>query len=48
MGMYDVIKELLGCTDPRTTPLYKKVLSGATAGALGAAIANPTGGNIFL
>lgn len=43
MGMYDVIKDALGCTDPKSTPLWKKVLSGGTAGALGAAIANPTG-----
>lgn len=42
MGGYDVMKELLGAHDPKHTPLWKKIVAGATSGAVGAAIANPT------
>jgi len=36
------MKNAMGCKDPKTTPLWKKIVAGATAGAVGAAIANPT------
>lgn len=42
MGGYDVIKNALGAHDPKNTPFWKKVVAGATSGAVGAAIANPT------
>jgi len=42
MGGYDVMKDFLGAKDPRTAPLWKKFIAGMTAGAIGAAIANPT------
>jgi len=42
MGGYDVMKELLGATNPAATPLWKKIVAGATSGAIGSAIANPT------
>eukprot|EP01120_Amphizonella_sp_Union-15-10_P002725 TRINITY_DN13026_c0_g1_i1.p1 TRINITY_DN13026_c0_g1~~TRINITY_DN13026_c0_g1_i1.p1 ORF type:complete len:301 (-),score=50.34 TRINITY_DN13026_c0_g1_i1:69-971(-) len=42
MGGYDVMKDVLKCTDPNHTPLWKKLLAGGTSGMVGAAIANPT------
>eukprot|EP00742_Colponemidia_sp_Colp-10_P004259 GILJ01004544.1.p1 GENE.GILJ01004544.1~~GILJ01004544.1.p1 ORF type:complete len:323 (-),score=30.87 GILJ01004544.1:210-1142(-) len=42
MGLYEPVKELLGATNPANTPLWKKICAGATAGAVGAGIANPT------
>eukprot|EP01114_Cavostelium_apophysatum_P021819 TRINITY_DN7711_c0_g1_i1.p1 TRINITY_DN7711_c0_g1~~TRINITY_DN7711_c0_g1_i1.p1 ORF type:complete len:317 (-),score=55.65 TRINITY_DN7711_c0_g1_i1:628-1578(-) len=42
MGGYDVMKELLGAHDVAHTPLWKKIVAGATSGAVGSAIANPT------
>lgn len=42
MGLYDVLKDVMHAEDPRTTPLWKKIVAGATAGALGSGIANPT------
>eukprot|EP00026_Physarum_polycephalum_P011256 Phypoly_transcript_11463.p1 GENE.Phypoly_transcript_11463~~Phypoly_transcript_11463.p1 ORF type:complete len:306 (+),score=41.80 Phypoly_transcript_11463:49-966(+) len=41
MGGYDVMKTYLNATDPKHTPLWKKLLAGATSGAFGAALANP-------
>ena len=40
-GAYETFKELYGATDPKNTPLYKKLAAGASAGMLGSAIANP-------
>jgi len=42
LGGYEVGKNALGCKDPKTTPIWKKIVAGGTAGAIGAAIANPT------
>jgi hypothetical protein len=42
MGGYDLMKDYLGANDPKNTPLWKKLVAGATSGAMGAAIANPT------
>jgi hypothetical protein len=42
IGFYDVFKDILKAEDPKRTPLWKKIVAGALAGALGAAIANPT------
>ncbi|XP_030829418.1 mitochondrial substrate carrier family protein ucpB-like [Strongylocentrotus purpuratus] len=42
IGAYEPIKRLFGATDPAHTPLYKKIASGATSGALGSWIATPT------
>jgi solute carrier family 25 uncoupling protein 8/9 len=46
LAAYDPIKELLGegnsSSDKREFPLWKKILAGASAGAIGAVIANPT------
>jgi len=42
MGGYEVCKTYLGALDPSSAPLWKKITSGAIAGAVGAAIANPT------
>jgi len=42
MGGYEVCKTYLGALDPSSAPLWKKITSGAIAGAFGAAIANPT------
>eukprot|EP00668_Euglena_longa_P041781 GGOE01055044.1.p1 GENE.GGOE01055044.1~~GGOE01055044.1.p1 ORF type:complete len:289 (+),score=101.18 GGOE01055044.1:775-1641(+) len=41
-GLYVPIKQLLGETDPATTPLWKKFTSGGLAAAVGSALANPT------
>eukprot|EP01064_Diplonema_japonicum_P031574 TRINITY_DN5701_c2_g1_i2.p1 TRINITY_DN5701_c2_g1~~TRINITY_DN5701_c2_g1_i2.p1 ORF type:complete len:296 (+),score=68.97 TRINITY_DN5701_c2_g1_i2:45-890(+) len=40
-GAYESFKELYGATDPKNTPLYKKLAAGASAGMVGSAIANP-------
>ncbi|ETV64893.1 hypothetical protein H257_18289 [Aphanomyces astaci] len=42
LGAYEPVKELLGATDPSTTPLYTKITAGAITGAFGSALANPT------
>eukprot|EP01112_Ceratiomyxa_fruticulosa_P009911 TRINITY_DN2601_c0_g1_i4.p1 TRINITY_DN2601_c0_g1~~TRINITY_DN2601_c0_g1_i4.p1 ORF type:complete len:304 (+),score=44.77 TRINITY_DN2601_c0_g1_i4:366-1277(+) len=42
MGGYDLMKDYLGATDPKHTPLWKKIVAGGVSGAIGAAIANPT------
>ncbi|XP_066283447.1 mitochondrial substrate carrier family protein ucpB-like [Branchiostoma lanceolatum] len=42
LGSYEPMKELLGATDPAHTPLWKKILAGATSGAIGSSIATPT------
>ncbi|XP_002741139.1 mitochondrial substrate carrier family protein ucpB-like [Saccoglossus kowalevskii] len=42
IGAYEPIKVWLGATDPAHTPLYKKILAGATSGAIGSSIATPT------
>eukprot|EP01062_Namystynia_karyoxenos_P010684 TRINITY_DN13800_c0_g1_i1.p1 TRINITY_DN13800_c0_g1~~TRINITY_DN13800_c0_g1_i1.p1 ORF type:complete len:343 (+),score=110.98 TRINITY_DN13800_c0_g1_i1:115-1029(+) len=40
-GAYETFKELFGAKDPKNTPLWKKLASGACSGAFGSAIANP-------
>jgi len=42
LGLYDVFKVVLGEKDPKSTPFWKKLLAGATSGAIGAAISTPT------
>nr|XP_006824534.1 PREDICTED: mitochondrial substrate carrier family protein ucpB-like [Saccoglossus kowalevskii] len=42
IGAYEPIKVWLGATDPAHTALYKKILAGATSGAIGSSIATPT------
>ncbi|KAK2189606.1 hypothetical protein NP493_101g04040 [Ridgeia piscesae] len=42
LGAYEPFKQLYGATNPAHTPLWKKILAGATSGALGSAIATPT------
>jgi len=42
LGLYEPLKEWFGATDPAHTPLWKKLCSGAIAGAIGSAIACPT------
>ncbi|XP_019627253.1 PREDICTED: mitochondrial substrate carrier family protein ucpB-like [Branchiostoma belcheri] len=42
LGSYEPMKELLGATDPAHTPLWKKIIAGATSGAIGSSIATPT------
>lgn len=42
LGLYEPLKEWFGATDPAHSPLWKKVCSGAIAGAIGSAIACPT------
>jgi hypothetical protein len=41
LGLYEPAKRWLGATDPKTTPMWKKFLSGAIAGLVGSALANP-------
>ena len=41
IGSYEPFKELLGATDPSNTPLWKKIVAGGCAGAIGSTIANP-------
>jgi len=41
MGLYEPTKQALGATDPKHTPFYLKILSGAITGATGSIIANP-------
>ena len=41
-GLYEPFKRILGETDPKTTPVWKKFASGAAAGIIGSGIANPT------
>ena len=41
-GMYEPIKRMMGETDPRTTPMWKKFASGGLAGLLCSVMANPT------
>ena len=43
LGLYEPAKELLGFHDVSNTPLWAKVAAGAMTGAVGSAIANPTG-----
>jgi len=40
-GAYETFKELLGASDPKNTPLWKKLAAGSLSGGLGSAIANP-------
>ncbi|XP_067943891.1 mitochondrial substrate carrier family protein ucpB-like [Watersipora subatra] len=42
LGAYEPLKSKLGATDPSHTPLWKKITAGATSGAVGSVIANPT------
>ncbi|XP_071817589.1 mitochondrial substrate carrier family protein ucpB-like [Apostichopus japonicus] len=42
VGSYEPIKRLLGATDPANTPFYKKIMAGATAGAIGSIVVVPT------
>ena len=41
-GLYDPIKVLMGATDPKTTPFWKKVAAGLSAGAFAASLMSPT------
>lgn len=41
LGLYEPIKRQMGATDPKNTPIWKKFLSGALAGLIGSALANP-------
>ena len=40
-GAYESFKELYGATDPKNTPLIKKLAAGSSAGMFGSALANP-------
>jgi len=42
LGAYEPIKFQLGATDIARTPLWKKIVAGATSGTIGSAIATPT------
>ena len=42
ISLYEPIKYLYGGTDKNNTPYYIKMAAGATAGLIGAAIANPS------
>lgn len=42
LGAYEPIKFQLGATDIAHTPLWKKIVAGATSGTIGSAIATPT------
>jgi hypothetical protein len=42
LGAYEPIKELLGASDPCSTPLWKKIVAGSAAGMIGSSIATPT------
>jgi len=41
LGLYEPFKELLGATDPKHTPVWKKFLAGLLSGSAGALVANP-------
>ena len=41
LGLYEPIKRNMGATDPKTTPMWKKFVSGALAGLIGSGICNP-------
>eukprot|EP01017_Pseudomicrothorax_dubius_P033490 TRINITY_DN4490_c0_g3_i1.p2 TRINITY_DN4490_c0_g3~~TRINITY_DN4490_c0_g3_i1.p2 ORF type:complete len:298 (-),score=84.58 TRINITY_DN4490_c0_g3_i1:1064-1957(-) len=41
LGLYEPFKQLLGEKDPKTTPYWKKFVSGGMSGGLASAIANP-------
>jgi len=41
IGLYEPIKRAMGATDPHNTPIWKKFASGALAGLIGSAVANP-------
>lgn len=41
LGMYEPIKRMMGATDPKNTPIWKKYVSGALAGLTGSGLANP-------
>ena len=42
IGAYEPLKELLGAHNPARTPLWKKIIAGASSGAIGSAMASPT------
>jgi len=42
LGLYEPFKALLGETDSKSTPIWKKFVAAAASGALGSLIANPT------
>lgn len=42
IGAYEPMKELLGAHNPARTPLWKKIVAGASSGAIGSAMASPT------
>ncbi|KAH7425241.1 hypothetical protein KP509_11G045800 [Ceratopteris richardii] len=42
MGLYEPFKMMLGGDDPAHTPLWIKIVAGASAGVIGSAVANPT------
>ena len=41
-GLYEPFKKMLGATNPKETPFYKKVMAGLSAAAVASAIASPT------
>ena len=41
IGAYEPVKGLLGASGPHS-PLWKKIMAGATTGAVGSALVNPT------
>lgn len=41
LGLYKPIKEFLGEKDPKTTPIWKRFLSGAIAGGISSILSNP-------
>lgn len=40
--LYEPFKEMLGATDPRNTPFWKKLLAGSLSGAIGSFIGSPS------
>lgn len=41
LGLYEPFKEMLGATDPKNTPVWKKFMAGLLSGSAGALISNP-------
>ena len=41
LGLYEPFKKFFGATDPNNTPIWKKFISGSSAGLVAAACANP-------
>ncbi|KAL4460985.1 hypothetical protein ABPG74_016457 [Tetrahymena malaccensis] len=41
LGLYEPFKEMLGATDPKNTPVWKKFMAGLLSGSAGALVSNP-------